>query len=106
VDAYQHHAVPDSRPRLPDQPDDHAMSHVRLLRLAVVVSLICTMNGNAKHGADRVDHYATRAIHVGSEPDPLTGGVVPTLSVATTFKQNGVGKHMVSLGWSLLMLGP
>ncbi|KAL7420696.1 cystathionine gamma-lyase cys3 [Cryptotrichosporon argae] len=39
------------------------------------------------------DHFATRAIHVGSEPDPSTGAVVPSLSVATTFKQDGVGKH-------------
>ncbi|WVQ84987.1 hypothetical protein IAT38_007151 [Cryptococcus sp. DSM 104549] len=40
----------------------------------------------------RQDQYATRAIHVGSEPDPSTGAVVPSLSVATTFKQAGVGK--------------
>jgi cystathionine beta-lyase/cystathionine gamma-synthase len=42
------------------------------------------------------DHYATRAIHIGSEPDPTTGAVIPSLSVATTFKQTGVGKHKVS----------
>ncbi|ODN81939.1 hypothetical protein L202_02280 [Cryptococcus amylolentus CBS 6039] len=37
-------------------------------------------------------HFATRAIHVGSDPDPATGAVVPTLSVATTFKQDGINK--------------
>ncbi|ADV25779.1 cystathionine gamma-lyase [Cryptococcus gattii E566] len=36
--------------------------------------------------------FATRAIHVGSEPDPSTGAVVPSLSVATTFKQDGINK--------------
>ncbi|KAK8858814.1 hypothetical protein IAR55_003044 [Kwoniella newhampshirensis] len=40
----------------------------------------------------RHDHFSTRAIHVGSDPDPSTGAVVPSLSVATTFKQDGVGK--------------
>ncbi|AAW47151.1 hypothetical protein CNBN1680 [Cryptococcus deneoformans B-3501A] len=36
--------------------------------------------------------FATRAIHIGSEPDPSTGAVVPSLSVATTFKQDGINK--------------
>lgn len=40
--------------------------------------------------------FATRAIHVGSEPDPSTGAVVPCLSVATTFKQDGINKTRVS----------
>nr|ODN92363.1 cystathionine gamma-lyase [Cryptococcus depauperatus CBS 7855] len=37
-------------------------------------------------------HFATRAIHIGSEPDATTGAVVPNLSVATTFKQDGINK--------------
>ncbi len=41
------------------------------------------------------DHFATRSIHVGSEPDPSTGAVVPSLSVATTFEQDGVGEDRV-----------
>ena len=55
-----------------------------------------TANGNANglsHAAPQHDGYATRAIHVGSEPDPTTGAVVPGLSVATTFLQDGVDKH-------------
>lgn len=40
--------------------------------------------------------FATRAIHIGSEPDPSTGAVVPSLSVATTFKQDGINKTRVS----------
>ncbi|GFZ50633.1 hypothetical protein JCM24511_08391 [Saitozyma sp. JCM 24511] len=39
------------------------------------------------------DHFATRSVHVGSEPDHFTGAVVPSLSVATTFVQDGIGKH-------------
>ena len=38
------------------------------------------------------DNYSTRAIHVGSDPDPSTGAVVPSLSVATTFRQDGINK--------------
>ncbi|ORY22019.1 pyridoxal phosphate-dependent transferase [Naematelia encephala] len=39
------------------------------------------------------DNFTTRSIHIGSEPDGVTGAVVPSLSVATTFKQYGVGHH-------------
>ena len=46
-----------------------------------------TSNGSKTH-----DHYTTRAIHVGSEPDTSTGAVVPGLSVATTYLQDGIGK--------------
>jgi cystathionine gamma-synthase len=35
--------------------------------------------------------FATRAIHVGQEPDPRTGAVIPAISLATTFAQDGVG---------------
>jgi len=37
--------------------------------------------------------FATRAIHVGQEPDPVTGAVIPALSLATTFKQSAAGVH-------------
>ena len=36
-------------------------------------------------------HFATICVHVGSEPDKLTGAVVPPISLATTFAQNGLG---------------
>jgi cystathionine gamma-synthase len=35
--------------------------------------------------------FETRAIHTGQEPDPRTGAVVPPISLATTFAQDGVG---------------
>jgi cystathionine gamma-synthase len=35
--------------------------------------------------------FETRAVHVGQEPDPRTGAVVPPISLATTFAQDGVG---------------
>ncbi len=37
--------------------------------------------------------FATRAIHAGQDPDPLTGAVVPPLSLATTFAQDAPGTH-------------
>ena len=37
--------------------------------------------------------FETRAIHAGQAPDPLTGAVVPPLSLATTFAQSAVGEH-------------
>ena len=39
-------------------------------------------------------HFATLAVHAGSEPDASTGAVVPPISLATTFSQIGLGqKH-------------
>lgn len=37
--------------------------------------------------------FETRAIHAGQQPDPVTGAVVPPLSLSTTFAQQGVGGH-------------
>jgi cystathionine beta-lyase/cystathionine gamma-synthase len=37
-------------------------------------------------------NFATMCVHVGSEPDKLTGAVVPPISLATTFAQNGLGQ--------------
>ncbi|KAH9933880.1 Cys/Met metabolism PLP-dependent enzyme-domain-containing protein [Fomitopsis serialis] len=39
------------------------------------------------------DGFGTRAIHVGSEPNPETGAVIPAISLSTTYKQDGVGNH-------------
>jgi cystathionine gamma-synthase len=39
------------------------------------------------------DGFETRAIHAGQDPDPVTGAVVPPISLATTFAQAAVGKH-------------
>ncbi|TFY57385.1 hypothetical protein EVJ58_g7048 [Rhodofomes roseus] len=49
-------------------------------------------NGVAKSHADG---FGTRAIHVGSEPNPETGAVIPAISLSTTYKQDGVGNHKV-----------
>ena len=35
--------------------------------------------------------FATRAIHAGSEPDPLTGAVNVPIYASSTFAQDGVG---------------
>jgi len=37
--------------------------------------------------------FATRALHVGQGPDPATGAVVQPIHLATTFAQEGVGRH-------------
>ncbi|GAC1640551.1 MAG: cystathionine gamma-synthase [Candidatus Dormibacteraceae bacterium] len=37
--------------------------------------------------------FATRALHIGQGPDPTTGAVVQPIHLATTFAQQGVGKH-------------
>ena len=42
-----------------------------------------------------VDGFGTRAIHVGSEPNPSTGAVIPPISLSTTYKQEAIGVHKV-----------
>jgi hypothetical protein len=39
--------------------------------------------------------FGTRAVHVGSDPDPSTGAVIPAISLSTTYKQHGIGNHKV-----------
>lgn len=41
------------------------------------------------------DGYSTRSIHVGSEPDPVTGALAPNLTVSTTFKFRGLDETTV-----------
>jgi cystathionine gamma-lyase len=42
---------------------------------------------------ERKAGFATRAIHVGQGPDALTGAVVQPIHLATTFAQEGIGRH-------------
>src|ERR1700741_3478322 len=37
--------------------------------------------------------FATRAIHSGQEPDPLTGSVTVPIYATSTYVQQGIGKH-------------
>jgi hypothetical protein len=54
----------------------------------------------------RHDGFGTRAIHVGSEPNSETGAVIPPISLATTYKQDGVGKHKVRTEMAPLFFRP
>ena len=45
-----------------------------------------------------LDGFGTRAIHVGSDPDPSTGAVIPAISLSTTYKQEALGRHKVRFG--------
>ena len=38
--------------------------------------------------------FGTRAVHGGGAPDPVTGAVVPAISLASTFAQEAVGKPL------------
>jgi len=41
--------------------------------------------------AEATDGFATRAIHAGQEPDPLTGSVIVPIYATSTYAQDGVG---------------
>ena len=38
-------------------------------------------------------HFETRAVHVGSAPDPATGAVIPPIHQTSTFAQESPGRH-------------
>ena len=38
-------------------------------------------------------HFETRAIRTGSEPDPLTGAVIPPIYATSTYRQEAPGAH-------------
>jgi len=37
--------------------------------------------------------FNTRVIHAGQSPDPVTGAVMPAISVSSTYRQHGPGEH-------------
>ena len=49
-------------------------------------------NGNMKEKTKPLS-FATRAIHCGQEPDPLTGAVTVPIYPTSTYVQQGIGEH-------------
>jgi cystathionine gamma-lyase len=48
--------------------------------------------------------FATKAIHVGQEPEKWkSGAVVPPITMSTTFKQEAPAKHKVSAAINILV---
>jgi cystathionine gamma-synthase len=45
-------------------------------------------------GAPGGPGFETLAVHAGQHPDPQTGAVIPPISLATTYAQESVGKHL------------
>lgn len=45
-------------------------------------------------------NFSTRAVHVGSSPDPTTGAVIPAISLSTTFAQTAPGKPIGEFEYS------
>ena len=46
-----------------------------------------------KNQNDKQPGFATRAIHSGQEPDPLTGAVTVPIYATSTYVQQGIGEH-------------
>ncbi|MGA9528075.1 MAG: PLP-dependent aspartate aminotransferase family protein [Terriglobales bacterium] len=47
----------------------------------------------SKHSESAKQGFATRAIHAGQEPDPLTGAVNVPIYASSTYVQEEIGKH-------------
>ena len=50
-------------------------------------------SGGWKEWAAAHDHFATRAIHAGQDPDPATGATVVPIYATSTFTQEAPGQH-------------
>ena len=50
------------------------------------------MNEKSTHDS-REQHFATRVIHGGQRPDPLTGAVMPPIYATSTYAQSSPGVH-------------
>lgn len=57
------------------------------------------MNHEPSH-RKRALGFSTNAIHHGQEPDAATGAVVPNLSLATTYKQDGINQTRAGFEYS------
>jgi cystathionine beta-lyase/cystathionine gamma-synthase len=38
-------------------------------------------------------NFATKAVHVGQDPDPITGATIPPIHITSTYTQEAPGKH-------------
>src|SRR5512146_3439304 len=57
---------------------------------------ICSTGCAAEHEGlmtEKQLRFATRAIHGGQRPDPLTGAVMPPIYATSTFRQTSPGVH-------------
>jgi cystathionine gamma-lyase len=46
-----------------------------------------------QHSDHRELHFSTRALHVGNEPDPATGAIIPPIFQTSTYVQQSPGEH-------------
>jgi cystathionine gamma-lyase len=44
--------------------------------------------------------FGTRAVHAGQQPDGVTGAVIPSISLSTTFAQTSAGNPIGSFDYS------
>ncbi len=43
--------------------------------------------------SERSPRFSTRAVHVGQEPEPVTGATIPPIHITSTYTQEAPGKH-------------
>jgi cystathionine beta-lyase/cystathionine gamma-synthase len=55
--------------------------------------LATDFNGFTRMKNNKQSGFATRAIHLGQEPDPLTGAVTVPIYPTSTYVQQGIGEH-------------
>ncbi|CAG8817770.1 12481_t:CDS:2, partial [Cetraspora pellucida] len=50
-------------------------------------------NESLTNSHNELNGFGIRAIHIGQDPDPYTGAIIPPISLSTTFKQYSIGAH-------------
>ena len=74
------------------------LPHTRVVLAVSSSSLSQKHNMSGDNGFKPFPGFATKALHVGQEPEQWKSmAVVPPISLSTTFKQEEPGKHAVSI---------
>lgn len=74
-----------------------------LLPRAFLSSSSKMANESGQKKLEPFPHFGTLAIHAGQEPEQWNSrAVVPPISMATTFKQDGPGVHRVSFIFTMI----
>src|SRR5437764_14271882 len=80
-------------------PSSCTTTNSRASSRASICSIGCAAGSESARGDDRMSdeapaqRFATRVIHGGQRPDPLTGAVMPPIYATSTYVQSSPGAH-------------
>src|SRR5262249_35329151 len=76
----------------PEPPADQDGKRAQFPQLHALLTIPPCYGGRSMSTRDS-DHFETKAIHAGQEPDPTTGAVMTPVYLTSTYAQSGPGEH-------------